>query len=277
MRMERGWQSAIARIAAGGRETKGFGVVAVCLLAIFAIGASVVASASAHALAGEFPEYYKCVKTEKVGKTYSGEYTEKACDTKISPAKTGKYELQEVASGTFEATSRSAALITRTTSGVVEDILCKLGHSRGGLDGAVYATEKLAFEKCRANGEKADLCANVGLETIETRPLFSALAWLNKGRTEAGILLEGEGEQIAKFQCGNEQVNLEGYLVGAIENTRKGHTITFAVNSSKEQAHRAAWVFGAEIVGLNLYTQAGVHHTESTLEAFEVQSGTVVH
>ena len=129
----------------------------------------------------------------------------------------------------------------------------------------------------RDGEKKTNPCGNVGPEAIEAKPLFSTLVWLNGGETEAGILLEGEGEQIAKFKCGAEQSDLEGYLVRAIENTKKGHTITFSLNASKEQARMSISVFGGEIVSLHLYTQASAGESESTLEAVETQSGTNVY
>jgi hypothetical protein len=274
----RGWLGMGADSRAGARGTKGFRVAGACMLVVFAIGASMAASVAADEPTGESPQYFSCIKTEKVGKAYSGEYTERECKTKASPPMTGKYELREVESGTFETTGKGATLITRSTKGVAESIACKVGKSRGEfIDSDVYATDKLTFEKCRSNGEKSDPCGNVGAEAIETKPLFSALAWLNRGKAEAGILLEGEGEQVAKFKCGTEQVNLEGYLVGAIEDTRKGDTITFAVNARDEQARRSIWMFGAEIVSLALYTQQGASQIESTLETVEAQSGTGVY
>jgi hypothetical protein len=266
----------IANGAAGRREAMRFRIAGACLFVVFALGA---ASASAAAAERAFPEYYRCTKTAKVGKTYTSEYTEKACKTKASPANTGRYERQAVGSGTFEATGKGVTLITHSTIGVAESVACKLGVSRGELlAGGVYAADKLTLEGCIGNGEKkTNPCGNVGPEAIEAKPLFSTLVWLNGGETEAGILLEGEGEQIAKFKCGAEQIDLEGYLVGAIENTKKGHTITFSLNASKEQARMSIWVFGGEIVSLHLYTQASAGESESTLEAVETQSGTNVY
>lgn len=272
MRMGAGKRAdVIASTTVGGREARGFAIAGACLLAVIALGAA-SASASASAV---FPGYFRCFKTEKAGRSYTGEYTEKACQTKASAAKTGKYELQDVDSGTYEAVSKGVALITRSTKGVAESIVCKLSVSRGELLASdVYATDKMTLERCIGNGaKKTDPCGNVGLEAIETKPLFSTLVWLNGSESEAGILLEGEGEQIAKFKCGAEQVDLEGYLVGAIENTNKGHTISFSLNADKEQARRAIWVFGAEIVSLYMYTQPRTGQSESTLETVETQSG----
>ncbi len=244
----------------------GASVLAVCVFVV------VGASASA---AGGFPGYYRCIKAEKLGKTYTGEYSEKECKTKASPADTGKYELQELDSGLFEAAGKGVTLLAHSTRGVVESIVCKRGVSRGELlDSDVYATDRLTLEGCVGNEEKkTDACGNTTAEEIQTGELFSTLVWLNESASEPGLLLEGEAEQFAAFKCGAEQVDVRGYLVGAIENTRKGHTITYALNAGGQQAHRSAWIFGAEILALSLYTQTGATQGEATLQATETQAG----
>jgi hypothetical protein len=259
----------------GAKAVKRCGVVGVCVFVVVVLGVFVVGGASASA-SGGFPGYYRCVKAEKVGKAYTGEYSERECETKAVPAKTGKYQLQQVSSGSFEATGRGATLLTRSTKGVVESIVCKRSLSRGELlQSDVYATDKITLEGCVGNGEKkTDPCGNVGVEAIQTSPLFSTLVWLNKSSSEAGVLLEGEAEQFAKFKCGAEQVDVQGYLIGAIENTRKGHSIVYALNASGQQAHRSVWVFGGEILSLCLYTQTPAPQTETTLQATQTQAGT---
>src|ERR1700688_198627 len=62
-------------------------IMGLCLVAVFAITAAAAASASAA------PAWYECAKAVKIGKTYTGKYTDKACTT-TSPTETGKYELQ---------------------------------------------------------------------------------------------------------------------------------------------------------------------------------------
>jgi hypothetical protein len=245
----------------------------VCVLVVCVV---VVAGASSASAAGGFPGYYRCIKAEKLGKAYTGEYTEKECKTKATPANTGKYDLQEVDSGLFEATGKSVTLLAHSTRGLAESILCKRGVSRGELlDSDVYATDRLTLEGCVGNDEKkTDPCGNATAEEIQTSALFSTLVWLNKSASEPGLLLEGEAEQFAVFKCGAEQVDVRGYLVGAIENTRKGHTITYALSTSGQQAHRSAWIFGAEIIALNLYTQTGATQTETTIQTTQTQDGT---
>src|SRR5580693_2175461 len=99
MGMGAGRRANVSASTTAGGGAKGFRIAGACLLVVAAFG---VACASAGAATG-FPGYVRCFKTEKVGKAYAGEYTEKACQTKASPAKTGKYEVQVVDSGTYEA------------------------------------------------------------------------------------------------------------------------------------------------------------------------------
>lgn len=283
------------------RPTRRVSGAALCLLAVLVIGGSATPSASATEAIGEFPVYVRCVgasqetvhwqpgKAPKEKTVYTGAWADKACttpDTKDAfrtkgshPGPEGRYEREEADSGTFEATGKDATFVTHSTKGVAESVACKLAVSRGEFfDSDVYATDRMIFEGCVANGEKkTDLCGNAGPEVIKSEPLFSALVWLDKARSEPGVLLEAEGEHIATFKCGAEQVDLEGYLIGTVEDAKKGHTITFALNAAKQQAHRSVWLFGSEIVGLNLYTLSGTHHVESTLEAVETQSGTGVY
>ena len=61
-------------------------LVGPCLLVTCVVGAIVVASALAAP-----PEYGRCDKAAKVGKVYTGNFTNSGCTTK-SEAKTGKYE-----------------------------------------------------------------------------------------------------------------------------------------------------------------------------------------
>ena len=52
-------------------------LVAVCVVAVCAVGAAAVAPAFAAA-----PEYGRCDKAAKVGKTYTGGFTNSGCTTK---------------------------------------------------------------------------------------------------------------------------------------------------------------------------------------------------
>ncbi len=86
---------------------KRIGIIGLCLVALFAFSAM----ASSSALAGE---YITCGKAAKVGKKYTGSYTNNNCSA-LSATEEGKYEAGEpsfpvkVTSTTKEAVLSSAA------------------------------------------------------------------------------------------------------------------------------------------------------------------------
>ena len=248
-------------------------MLGLCLFAAFAVSALGAAMASAEGgPEGGTPGFNKCVKATKVGKTYTGEYTEKECKTKASPAKTGKYEVQAVTSGTFEGKSKVTTLTTHTTNGVAVTVICKKDKYRGSIVFENEVVEEtIVFEDCLGNGAKTDPCGNAAPETIETDPQEGELVWLNEGKTEAGMLLAGT--QFAAFKCGTEEVEVDGFVIGTASLGGKAPTITFAVNGSKEQAHKTFWLLST-LGPFGLYTEpkAG-EKVESTLQSVETQKG----
>jgi hypothetical protein len=251
-------------------------ILGLCLLAAFAFGAVAAVTASAEGgPEGGTPGYDKCVKATKVGKTYVGEYSEKECKTKASPAKTGKYELEAVDSGKFEAKSKSTTLTTHTTKGVAVTVVCKKDKVRGEIVSEnEVSIETITFEDCLVNGEKSKPCGNVGPETIETAPQEALLVWLDKEKTEAGVLLIGE--RFAAFKCGAEEVVVDGGVEGTVTlGGKKGPTIDFSLNGSKEQAEKTFYLGGVGVLGpFNLYTEPNPgEEVESTLQGEEAQKG----
>lgn len=254
---------------------KRFRIVGLCLVAVFAFTAVAAATASATGgPEGGTPGYDKCVKAPKnAEKKTEGEYSDKECKTKASPAKTGGYNLEAVTSGKFESKSKVTTLTTHTTKGVAVKVVCKKDKARGEL---VYenedSLETITFEDCLINGEKGKPCGNVGPETIETFPQEALLTWLNKEKTEGGLLLLGE--HFAEFKCGTEEVEVNGFVEGTVTlNQKKGTTITFALNGGGEQAQKTFW-FGGVQGPFELWTKEGAGpEVESTLQSVEAQKG----
>ena len=213
-------------------------ILGLALLALFAFAALAAASASAEGgPEGGTPGFNKCVKAAKVGKAYTGKYTDKECKT-TSPENTGKYEVESVTSGKFEAKSKTSVLTTHTTKGVPVVITCKKDKAKGEIifENEVVE-ENVTFEDCTANGVKTDTCGNVGPETIETEPQEGELVWLNSGRTEAGILLAGS--HFAKFKCGTEEVEVNGFVEGTVSlGGKKGPTIRSRSTAPKNRLRR---------------------------------------
>jgi hypothetical protein len=249
-------------------------MLGLCVVAVCGFGVVVVASAFAEGgPEGSAPGYYRCVKAKKEGKVYTGRYGEKECLTGASPANTGKYELETVKSGKFEGKSKKSTLTVHTTKGVAVTVVCKKDKSRGEIVGEnEVVLETITFEDCVGNGSKSDPCGNVGPETIETNPQEGLLVWLNEAATEPGELLAGE--HFAVFKCGGEEVVVDGFVVGtATLAGKKGPTITFALNGSKQQAVKTFW-FAGFLGPFNLYTEPNAgEQLEATLESVEAQKG----
>jgi hypothetical protein len=206
-------------------------IVGLCLVAVFAFSAVAAASASA----SERPEYKKCGKAPKVGKTYpTGEFSNKECTT---AAPGGKYRLEEVPAKTaFTSKSKAATL---TVAGKV--VKCKKDTDKGEILEQFSATVQITFEGCAINGNKKEPCGTEG--KIETKLLNVGLYFLNESNTESGVALNAEEGPFAEFKCGTETVTIEGYLIGSVKNSKKGETISFVVTGGK-QAHKTVWVFG---------------------------------
>jgi hypothetical protein len=208
-------------------------MLGVCLVAVFAIGA--VASASA--MAEGRPEYKHCGKAAKVGKTYTGEFSDKGCTT---PVANGKYQLEEVAENT-EFTSKTKA-VTINANG--KAIKCKKGVDKGAILSQFESNVTLTLSGCAVNGNKHEPCGTAG--TITTDPLSTGLYFVNEAETEPGVALFGAEGVFAEFTCGATNVVIEGTLLGNVKTTSKGMALTFATSAGK-QALQQAWFFETPI------------------------------
>jgi hypothetical protein len=210
-------------------------IIGLSLVAVFAMSAVVAASASAESL----PRYANCEKAKKIGKAYTGAYTEKYCEKVASPKGTGEYELTPWREGeTSKVTSKSAKStldFANEKGEIVQKVECAKDKGTGEITGEETDTEVITFEKCILNGNKKELCGTAG--TIKTE-LFSELALLSGGK--AGMGLEGSsGGVFAVFNCGPVYFEVRGREVGnelKPENScSKTITSTFAVNSKGEE------------------------------------------
>lgn len=234
---------------------KSIKMVGLCLAAAFAFGAI----ASASALASGQPSYKLCAKAAKVGKSYTGEYTEKDCKTHASPAKTGKYELDAVTPGT-KFTSKLKGSVFHADG---KEVVCKKGVDTDTIVSSISDEDTITFEGCYILvGKEKVSCGSAGKVKSET--LDSELYFTNRAETELGVVLEGSGGGTwVTFTCGSETITISGYVLGAVSNTSSGEAITFAVSSGK-QALREATVNG---LTFTLYLESG--GKEATLEAVD--------
>jgi hypothetical protein len=236
------------------------------LVAVMAVMAGAAASAAAYPA---YPEYKKCVKASPKN---TGEYTEKECKTSATPAKTGKFELEPWKEGDnweFTSKSKSSTITAKSTLGVAETVVCKKDSGTGSIVTAGYFTEEtLTFTGCRANGSRTQPCENVGTEEIETAHLVGLLVYL-PGESTIGERLNFAQEHgpFAVFRCGAETVELEGEVIGTVENTSKGPKVTFTVVAGKQQDMFTEFE-GAKEGPFHLVS-AGVNPEEATLETTE--------
>ncbi len=148
-------------------------LVGLCLVAVFALSAVVVASASASSAT---PEFFKCVKAAKVGKTYIGKYTSKEC-TEASKVETGgKYELVSAAATEFTAgKSKKTVLHAQGLGGKKEVITCKKDKSKGVFEETFIEGLTYTLEGCANEAKLA--CGSGGKIETTTAAL---LEWLNE-------------------------------------------------------------------------------------------------
>jgi len=208
-------------------------MLGLCLVAVFAMSAVV----SANAWAEGRPEYKKCGKAAKVDKKYTGQYSDKECNVS---AENGKYQREEVAENTAY-TSKTKAVTINVKGKAVK---CKKGVDKGSIVSQFESTLTITLSGCAVNGNKAEPCGTAG--TITTDPLATGLYFVNEAETEAGIAVFGSEGVFAEFKCGETSVVIEGILVGAEKNTKKGETLTFATSGGK-QAIQDAWFFETPI------------------------------
>jgi hypothetical protein len=223
------------------------------------VTAVAVSSASA-----ALPEYKVCAKAAKVGKEFTGKYSDKAC-TKTTTG--GKYEL---VSGTgkkaaFKAKSPASKLETPGV-GATE---CKSSTSTGNFSGSKEVKDVVTtFKVCTSLGKK---CQSAGQKsgTIVTNASMGTLGYISKSPLKVGVVLSPEtGTYLAQFECEGAQIRSLGSLVGEIKGNVNAISKTFTLSFKAVEGHQEFTHFegGAE----------GEHevHTEFNLGAgFEPPGG----
>jgi len=192
-----------------------------CLVAVFAVFAVAAATAAAEA-----PELQPCGKAAKVGKKYTGKYTNKACSTE-SKTSEGKYEL---------GVGSAQHYIIKTTSGPTFHSACKEAYvacveywyCKSDKDNAEYEykggpyiqTIIVEYKECvlKVPGKEIG-CTSPGAKpgVIKTNKLHGKPVFLDKAKTKVGILISPEaGEVLEEFKCGEVAVKMRGAMLGEI-------------------------------------------------------------
>ena len=204
-------------------------VVGLCLIAVFALSAVVVASAQATVEIGQ------CAKIVKSGKVYKGRYISKSCGNKAGEeatpeeqglgGRTNKYEWKPGAAGNGNFSGKGKEV--KLTAGELE-VVCKGSVSTGAIRGQGAGTgtieSKFIFKDCLQPKNEKKKCSTHGKEPgeIETKELVAALeegpepakepqlAYVHKGK---GNLAE-PAEPWVEFECIEKKFTVNGTLVG---------------------------------------------------------------
>jgi hypothetical protein len=215
-------------------------MMGLCLVALFALTAVAVSSASAAE-----PAFYECAKLSKVGGKYTGKYTAKNCATEASKAeqeagKKNKYELQEGIGAKGKGFKGKGGAATLHTPAVGGEVKCKSFKDAGNVttpttEGKVvseFKTCESLKKKCASPGEKAG--------TIKTNDLSGVLGYINKGAKSVGVALKAEsGSVLAEFNCEGLEIVTTGSVIGTIAPVNvftKAETNVFSVNGEGFQS-----------------------------------------
>ncbi|HEX4483248.1 MAG TPA: hypothetical protein VH081_05630 [Solirubrobacteraceae bacterium] len=217
-------------------------MMGLCLVALFALTAVAVSSASAAE-----PAFYECHKLSKnaTTKKYEGKYSEKKCSKEASPTeqaegKKNKYELQEGIGSKGKGFKGKGGKATLHTPAVGGEVTCKSFGDVGKV--ATPTTESgviSEFKTCESLGKK---CASPGEKagTIKTNSLKGVLGYINKGAKTVGVALSPEsGSVLAEFNCEGLEIVTSGSVIGTIAPVNvftKAEFNVFAVNGEGFQS-----------------------------------------
>jgi hypothetical protein len=193
-------------------------IAGACAVAACALGSITAAGAIAAQ-----PEYAGCVKAVKVGKTYTGKFTDKACSEPNAKSE-GKYELGaaklpgKLKGATGKMDIYLYAPLTEKIEGHFE---CAGGKESGTLTSSTAGTMSVKYSGCKATGGLAGPCNSPGQKsgTVMTEPLATKLAWLNEAETEPGLEITPAtaGGAITKVVCagGGETAEMVGTMIAS--------------------------------------------------------------
>lgn len=219
-------------------------MMGLCLVAVVALTAVAVSSASA-----ALPEFKVCAKATKVGKTYTGKFSDKLCSV-AEPKGEGKYELEgwEAAkkkafkgkNGTSTLTSYIPENVeTPWTGGKAAGVVtCKTGASVGEITGPKTETVIVEFKTCSSEGKKCTSVGSPKTGVIKTKALTATI-----GKIEGGVGADVEASDhglSAEFACEGLEVKTVGSVIGVasgnINKISKESTQTFSANAKGGQS-----------------------------------------
>ena len=212
-------------------------ILGLALIAVFAMSAVAVSSASAA------PEYKTCVKaTEKnAEKVYTdGEYSNKACSGAAeAPSTTTKYKLAAYNEGKKKLGTKGKNIgnpvnrqIFPALNAAVADVECEKEKSVGELTSSSTSTSKVEYSKCKSSeGKKCGKVGEASKGKITTEPLKTQLID-QPGSTEGiGIVISPvTGTVLAVYEC---EGGLKVTAIGGVEGEIEGGATAGAVKAIK--------------------------------------------
>lgn len=200
-------------------------LVGPCLLVTCVVGAIVVASALAAP-----PEYGRCDKAAKVGKVYTGNFTNSGCTTK-SEAKTGKFEWFPGALKAKQTSTGGKGVLEEVGKYAVE---CASESSTGEYTGTKEGKNIVVkFKGCKVTPY---ICTSEGHEPgeLETYPLEGRAVWENEKEHKTALdLFPSVGhETFIEFSCGAViTVSVKGSVLVPITADKMSGTFTLKFKS----------------------------------------------
>jgi hypothetical protein len=213
-------------------------MMGLCLVALFALTAVAVSSASAAE-----PAFYECHKL--TAKPYTGKYTDKACSKEATSGekaegKKNKYELQEGVGAKGKGFKGKGGKATLHTPAVGGEVTCKSFGDSGTVTTPTTEGKVVSeFKTCESLKKK---CASPGAKAgvIKTNSLVGVLGYISKSAKTVGVALSPEsGTVLAEFNCEGLEIVTTGSVIGTIAPVNvftKSEENVFAINGEGLQS-----------------------------------------
>ncbi len=181
-------------------------IIGLALVAVFAISAVAVASASA-----ALPEFRQC---QKVAIAKTGEWNNNIC-TEKNATKEGEFEKLPIKNN-IKFTSTSGESVLKAGFGSVK---CKKDKDSGETVSPTHITVTVTFEECKDSLARTCTTAGQAAGVIKTFLLKGWLIYLNPPtNTTVGIFLDASvGTKFATWECGTEAFEVKSTEFGHLK------------------------------------------------------------
>jgi hypothetical protein len=233
-------------------------MVGLCLVAVFALSATAVSTASAA------PEFGVCQAQA------GGKFLNSTCSKSATPGKE-KYELTPVVKNKFTSAIKAGTLATLETVGGTK-IVCKGETSGGEIKNSTEVGKVIAhFTECSTSGLQ---CTTAGAAPgeIVTSPLGGALGVEKTGtkppfNNKLAEELHSESGNVAEFSCAGLKVVVKGAVLHPVTTNKPVETTTEKFKATKGKQKPEKFV-GGPVITLESNTNGGpFERSGQTIEA----------